>query len=79
MAVAKRCTCNLGWTVLAWILMAVGLWALVGGFSTQFNSGDPTVVNAVVLGWYFAGILVWGLGKMAKWKGHGSCPVHGNA
>ena len=75
---SKKCTCNLGLMVVAWILFALGLWALVGGFATQFASGMPTAVNGAVLGWYFLGILLCGVGKMVKWKAHGMCPMHGN-
>ena len=76
--VAKsKCTCNLGLMVVSWILFALGLWALVGGFAVQLNSALPTAVNITVLGWYFLGILLVGIGKMVKWKAHGACPVHG--
>ena len=71
-----KCKCNLPWMVVAWIVAAVGLWALVGGFATQFNSATPTMVSYNVLGWYFAGLLLIGLAKMAKWKAHGTCTVH---
>ena len=70
-------SCNLGLMVVSWILFALGLWALVGGFTAQFNSAMPTAVNVTVLGWYFLGILLVGIGKMVKWKAHGACPVHG--
>ena len=74
MAVAKKCTCNLGYMVVAWILFAIGLYLLVGGFAAQFQS---TAITAEALVWYFVGIVVLGLGKMSKWKSHGMCPVHG--
>ncbi len=73
---AGKCNCNLGLMIVAWILFALGLWALVGGFATQFASAAPTAVNGAVLGWYFLGILLFGVGKMVKWKSHGTCPVH---
>ncbi|HLC67387.1 MAG TPA: hypothetical protein VJI12_00735 [archaeon] len=71
-----KCTCNLAFMVVTWIIGAVGLWALVGGFATQFTSAAPTSVSYNVLGWYFAGLLLVGLAKMAKWKAHGNCTVH---
>ena len=71
-----KCTCNLGLMVVAWVLFALGIWALVGGFVTQFTSANPTAVNISILGWYFFGVLLVGIGKMAKWKSHGMCPVH---
>ena len=72
-----KCTCNLGYMVVAWVLIALGLWALVAGFATQFNSATPTAVNLGIVSWYFAGVLLIGLAKMAKWKSHGTCPAHG--
>ncbi|HIG97147.1 MAG TPA: hypothetical protein HA230_02275 [Candidatus Aenigmarchaeota archaeon] len=74
--VKAKCSCNLGFMVVAWILMALGIWALVGGFATQISSGAPTTVNVVLLGWYFLGVLLVSLGKMAKWKACGRCTVH---
>lgn len=71
-----RCNCNLALMVVAWILAALGIWALVGGFTTQFASAAPTAVNGAVLGWYFLGILLVGVAKMVKWKSHANCPVH---
>lgn len=73
----SKCTCNWGWSILAWILFAVALWALVAGFATQFNSINPAAVDVNVLAWYFGGALVFTLAKIAKWKGHGNCTVHG--
>lgn len=73
-----KCGCNPGWMVATWILLALGLWALVGGFATQFASNAPTAVNVTVLGWYFAGVLLVGVGKMCKWKAKGCCTTHQN-
>ena len=58
-----KCRCNPGFGILAVILFAVGLWALAAG-------------NVTILGWYFAGFLLLGVGKIAKWKGCGSCGTH---
>ncbi len=71
-----KCECNLVWLVVGWVLGALGLWALVGGFAAQFGSSAPTAVNVTVLGWYFAGLVLVGLAKMAKWKSCGSCGMH---
>ena len=71
-----KCRCNPGFGILAVILFAVGLWALAAGFLAQFKSADPTAVNVTILGWYFAGFLLLGVGKIAKWKGCGSCGTH---
>ncbi len=72
----SKCSCNPGILVIAWILMALGLWALIGGIATQWMSSAPTAVNVTVLGWYFAGILLISLGKIAKWKSCGNCGAH---
>ncbi len=61
--------------IVAWILIAVGLYFLVAGFASQFQ-GVATMYE--VLAWYFIGIVVFSLGKMSKWKAHGDCPVHGS-
>ena len=75
-ASGAKCTCNLGFMVVAWVLFALGIWVLVGGFATQLQSSAPTMFNGTVLGWYFVAIVLLGVGKMAKWKSHGACPVH---
>ena len=71
----KKCTCNLGYVIVAWILMAIGLWALAQAFITQWNAAAPMTT---ILGWYFGAVVILGIGKMLKWKSHGMCPVHGN-
>ena len=71
-----KCTCNLGFMVVAWILFAAALWVLVGAFATQFTSGAPTMFSLHLFGWYLGGIIIAGIGKMAKWKAHGNCSVH---
>jgi hypothetical protein len=71
-----KCSCNVAWLVVAWILGALGIWSLVGGFATQFASSAPTAVNYTVLGWYFVGLLLVGLAKMSKWKSCGGCGMH---
>ena len=74
MAVApKKCSCNLGYAVVAWVLFAVALYLLVGGFASQFQGLSTATVS---IGWYFVGIVILFLGKMAKWKSHGTCTVH---
>jgi len=59
--------------------MALGIWALVAGFVTQFDSVAPASMATaqVVVPWYFGGVLLVGLGKMAKWKSCGVCMAHG--
>ncbi len=70
----KKCTCNLGYMIVAWVLIALGIWALATAFIAQFNAAAPM---ATLLGWYFGGVVLVGIAKMLKWKGHGMCPVHG--
>jgi hypothetical protein len=66
--IAKKddCKCRPGMLIVAWILAAVGLWALVGGFATQFTSFEPTAANAGVLAWYLLGILLIFIAKKMK-------------
>lgn len=76
MAMRKgKCTCNLGYVILGWILAAIGIWALATGFITQLQVSATPVTT--LFGWYFSGIVLISIAKMLKWKGHGSCPVHG--
>ena len=70
----KKCTCNLAYMVVAWILFAIGLYFLAGGFVGQFTGSSSA---GFVLFAYFVGFVILTLGKMAKWKSHGTCPVHG--
>ena len=71
-----KCGCNPAWMIVGWIIGALGIWALVGGFATQFTSAAPTSVNPNILGWYFVGLLLIGLAKMSKWKACGRCCTH---
>ncbi len=70
----KKCTCNIWMTLLALVLIAVGLYFIVGGFAAQ--SSNPSDYLTVI-GWYIVGLIAIMLGKMCKWKGHMTCPVHG--
>jgi len=73
-----KCSCNLGYLVLALILFTLGLFSLVAGFGWQFNSVSRTGDGAagMVLVAYFVGFLLVAFGKMAKWKSHAECKVH---
>lgn len=68
----------MGWWVVALILKTVGIWAVAAGFIAQFNAALPAsmVTAQAVLPWYFGGLLLIGLGKMAKWKCFGACMMH---
>lgn len=70
-----KCSCNVGVGIVSLILFAVGLWIIVNGFITQWNSPDTSNWWTVML-WYLVGFVVLVLGKMAKWKAHGGCQVH---
>lgn len=78
MAKVAKCTCNAGMLVVALVLMSVGAYFLVAAFSGQLKAVDVLSQSTAmaVLPWYFVGFLVLFLGKMAKWKSHGTCPVH---
>lgn len=75
---AKKCSCNWVLWIIALILMTVGLWCLVTGFVMQFQSAATTLMATAqaVMPWYFVGFLLFGLGKIAKWKTC-MCPMHG--
>lgn len=68
-----KCSCNVGWLIIALVLLTVGLWGVVAGFTAQFGGAAA----ATVLPWYFVGLLLIVLGKWAKWNAHGRCTVHG--
>ncbi len=76
---AARCTCNYGYMIVALILLTIGLYLIVAGFAWQFNSASRLGDGAagMVLAAYFIGMLIVVFGKMAKWKAHGDCKVHG--
>lgn len=64
--------------MVALVLLSVGAFFLVAAFATQLKGDVLSQQTAMsVLPWYFVGFLVLFLGKMAKWKSHGMCPVHG--
>ena len=69
---AKKCTCNLGYVIVALVLMAIGLWALVQAVYMQWNNMAPMTT---LLGWYFGAVVVLGIAKMLKVKG--GCSAHG--
>lgn len=71
---------EMDWTsmILSVIMMALGLWFLAGGFTTQFNVTGQNF-NWMVALWYVIGIaLVW-YGKMWAHKGCGCgcCGMNG--
>lgn len=70
---AQECKCNWGFMIVAWVLMTIGIFLLVGGFTAQFNSKADYLT---ILGWYFVGLLVMFLGKMAKHKANCLCTMH---
>lgn len=60
------------------ILFAAGVYFLVWGFVSQTTgniSWNSLDWNAVLF--YLIGILVLGLGKMAKWSSSANCKLHG--
>ena len=77
-ASSKKCSCNLGYLVIALVLFTLGIFLLVAGFGWQFNSstklGDGLI--GMVFASYFVGLLLIALGKMAKWKCCGTCSYH---
>ncbi len=73
----EKCTCgpsNIGWMILASIVLGIGLWLLVGGLKMQWG-GDSSEWLTVLL-WYAGGILVMCIGKVFKWKSMSGCTAH---
>ena len=78
MAKDKKCECNWAWWIGSLILLTIGVWALAAGFISHLHAAVPTDIETAkaVAPWYFGGLLLVGLGKMAKWKSHGACQAH---
>lgn len=72
-AASAKCTCNPGWLILALIFFTFGLYALVGGFTGQFTNAWS---STYILAWYFVGFILIAIGKILKWKSHGTCSCH---
>ena len=73
---ADKCTCNIPFLIVSAILFTIGLWLVVGGVAMQFKAAS-FMFDGMTAGLYFVGVLFLFFGKMAAWKSHGSCPVHG--
>ena len=58
--------------VLSIILWTIGIYSLATGFISHFNYRAA----GVVLLWYFIGIVLIALGKIAKWKAYECCNSH---
>jgi len=72
------CKCTPGgfvWLVLGVIVMALGVWAFVKGLMLQWNPGTTLDWMRIAF-WYALGLLVACIGRMIKWKGCSSCPMH---
>ncbi len=67
-----KCNCNVGFVVLAIILITLGIYSVANGFISHFNYRAA----GVVLLWYFIGVVLLALGKLAKWKAYGECSAH---
>ena len=57
------------------VVMGIGLWLLVAGIGTQWQS--PMAVNLTVLGYYSAGFFVTLFGKALKYQAGCDCKIHG--
>lgn len=69
----KKCRCNVWMTLLGAILMAIAVYLLVRGFSTQFNGGGDIIT---IIGWYFVGFIILLIAKICKMQGNAECPIH---
>lgn len=73
-----KCTCNPVWTVVSAIVMAVGIFLAVQGFTIQLQlqgSWDGSTLGWII-GYYFVGVLLVGAGKLLKMKACGCCSAH---
>ena len=73
---SAKCQCNWGWTIATIILFAIGLYVLIGGISTQWNSANMSNAGTI-MGWYLVAFILFFVGKLAKWRAHSNCTAHG--
>ena len=67
--------CKLGMMLSALVLMAVGLYSLVWGFSLQ-TSSPLSISNWMPIVCYLIGLVLLGIGKKMKWRALGGMPEH---
>ena len=72
----KNCSCNPTLGIIGALLLAAGLYFLVGGFKLQFTSASR--VEYVALIFYLIGIIVIWLGKWLGQKSYCGCDMHTN-
>ena len=78
------CRCNPLLSLIALVLLSLGIFGLVNGFALHLQAASAgiqmeTMPMIGILVWYFGGMLLMLVGKMLKWKAHGVCPVHGKS
>ena len=79
MAKGKTCTsCSCGpvnfiWMLIAAVVMAIGLYALVMAVQQQWMGSWPFLNVAL---WYALAFVIFGFGKLAKWKSAEGCDAH---
>lgn len=71
-----KCKCNWGLGILGTALLTAGAFLLVRGFLYQ-TAAAALWTNWYALGFYFAGFLAWGFGKIFKDRAGACCPAHG--
>ena len=71
-----ECACDWGGSILAVIMVALGIWFLVGGFVTQLSVTGRSF-DWMVAVWYVIGVALVMWGKIWGYKSCGCCPVHG--
>ncbi len=69
---------NYGLSLIALILYSLALYSIVQGFGLHLQDiQDPNGVShtkagyLTLIGWYFFGVVLMAIGKMAKWKAMG--------
>ena len=71
----SKCNCNPVEFIAAAVILALGLFSLVWGISTQWVTGLDQAVSVFVA--YVIGILLIGTGKAIKRDSCRNCTMHG--
>ena len=76
---AGKCNCNKVYVLVSMVLMSLGLFVLVKAFASQLGmvAVDTMTAAIALVPWYFVGVLLVMLGKMAKCKAGCMCSLHG--
>ena len=71
----EKCKCMPGFGIVTLVLSVVGIYSIILGIKTQFDSG-LVYNNWMAMLYYALGILVMALAKITKYKAYGNCDLH---